>query len=297
MKVALITTHPGLIENKRIEDEVKALGHEFQLVDLTDFQYEINKGKLSVPGITDLEADVAVFRGIFISLKAISAVAEELTKKGIRMFDNSLLVHQYSINKITDTIKLASNNIPVAETYYSRNFDNYLNKAKELGYPVVVKLTRAGKGAGIYKFNDEDELKAFISDVEENGYKGASYLMQEFFDYKHDLRVLVIGGKIYAMKRIPREGDFRANFSLGGTVEIFEPDEETQQLALDALKSIDMSVGGVDVLIGKDLPAGKAGGRKIILEVNHTPGFVGMEEATNENITRKYVEHVIEKAK
>ena len=94
---------------------------------------------------------------------------------------------------------------------------------------------------------------------------------------------------MYSMKRIPGEGEFRANFSLGGKVEIFKPDLETRDMALEAMRAVELKVGGVDVLITKD-------GKKCILEVNHTPGFVGMEEATKENITRKYVELVIEKA-
>ena len=290
MKIALVTTLPGLAENERIKDEVFGLGHKFELVDLSGFSYSVDENGLSVPGLTDLEADIVVFRGIFLSLKAISAAAELLRRNGVKIFDNSLLKHEYSINKIADTAKLAREKIPTVKTYYARNFDNYLEKANEYGFPVVVKLTRAGKGAGIYKIDDETRLKEFIDNVQNEGYKASSYLLQEYFDYEHDLRILVIGGAMFTMKRIPPEGDFRANFSLGGSVEVFSADDETRQIALDALKAIDMTVGGVDVLIDKN-------GRKIVLEVNHTPGMVGMEEATKENITKKYVEHVIEKAR
>jgi len=289
MKIALLSTHPGLIENKRIREVVEDLKYEFQFVDLTNFGYEITDNKLNVPGITDLVADVAIVRGIFLSLKPISEAVDELRKRGTKVFDNSLLTHQYSINKITDILKLSKAGIPTPDTYYHRSFDGYTKAAQRIGYPVIVKLTRAGKGAGIYKMNDKQELEEFIVRMSEQGYVGSSYIMQEFFDYEHDLRMLVIGGRIYSMKRTPREGDFRANFSLGGSVELFKPDEETQQLALDALKAIDMTVGGVDVLIRKD-------GKKVVLEVNHTAGFVGMEKATGENITKKYVEHAIEKA-
>lgn len=289
MKIALITTHPGLIENKRIEEEVVALGHEFQLVDLTNFEYEVNDNGLFIPQISDLEADIAVFRGIFLSLKQISDTVKILKRKGIKVFDNSLLDHKYSINKITDTIKLGIDNIPMPKAYYSRKFDSYLEHADRLGYPLIVKLTRAGKGAGVEKFESKEELEVFITQKIQTEKNAAGLLMQEFIPYKHDLRILIIGGRMFAMKRIPREGDFRANFSLGGTVELFEPDVETQDLALRALKAVDMSVGGVDVLITED-------NQKYILEVNHTAGMVGMEEATKENITQYYVKHVIEKA-
>lgn len=290
MKIALATTHTGLIENKRIEEEVKALGHKFELIDLSGFNYFVENNELKIKGLTDTDADVVIFRGIFLSLKAIAAVAEGLRAKGVKIFDNSLLKHKYSINKITDFVLLANKKVSMPKAYYSRNFDDYLKVGKKLKYPLIVKLTRAGKGAGIYKMDNEEELEAFISQAQENGYKGASYIMQEYIPYVHDLRILVIGGKMFTMKRIPKEGDFRANFSLGGSVELFKPDVETQDLALKALKAVDMTVGGVDVLIDKE-------NKKYILEVNHTAGMVGMEEATGENITQIYVKHVIEKAK
>src|SRR3989344_1126064 len=184
MKITLITTH-DLIENKRIEEEVKALKHEFNLVNLKDFQYKIGE-KLEIPGITDLETDIAVFRGIFVSLKAISAAAEQLKLRGIKVFDNNLLVHQYSINKITDMLRLANRGVPVPKTYYARDFSNYLKVAKEFGYPVVVKLTRTGKGAGVYKLDSEKELQDKIAQAELYGYTASGYLMQEFIPYVHD---------------------------------------------------------------------------------------------------------------
>ena len=186
-------------------------------------------------------------------------------------------------------LRLANRGVVVPKTYYARDFSNYLKVAKEFGYPVVVKLTRTGKGAGVYKLNSEAELQDKIAQAELYGYTASGYLMQEFIPYVHDLRILVIGGRMYCMKRIPAEGEFRANFSLGGKVEPFKPDLETKDMALEAMRAVELKVGGVDVLITRD-------NKKYILEVNHTPGFVGMEEATKENITRKYVELVIEKA-
>ena len=50
-----------------------------------------------------------------------------------------------------------------------------------------------------------------------------------------------------------------------------------------------MSVGGVDILIDES-------GKRYILEVNHTAGFVGMEKATGKNIGRLYLEHALKYA-
>ena len=289
MKIYLATTRASLDENSRIEEEVKALGYEFKLLDLLKFEYSILNGKLLVEPTEDLP-DVLILRGIFNNIKGISAHVIGLKKKGIRVFDNGFLEHKYSINKISDLIKLSDNGIPVPDSYHLHDFDKFTRAAAEIGYPIVVKLTRTGKGAGVYKFDDQKELAEFISRVKENGNEAKNYLLQEFIDYKYDLRVLIIGDKIYCMRRIPGEGEFRANFSLGGSVEKFDLDEAGKKLAIAALDAVDISIGGVDILIDKE-------GRRYILEVNHTPGFTGMEKATGLNIGKIYLDFAIASAK
>lgn len=286
MRIALVTTLPSLSENKRIAEEVQALGYEFELVDAAGFSFVTADGVLNVPGLYDLQAEVIIVRGIFNALKPISTIIGSLRAKGARVFDNNFLEHKYSIDKVTDIIKLALAGVPVPGTVYLRDFESMYAKAREMGFPTVLKSTRMGKGASVFKLDSEAQLKDLLAGLEAGGKEAKSYLLQKYIDYKYDLRCLVIGEHIYTMKRIPASGEFRANFSLGGTVELFYLDEEGQELAKKALSVVGMSVGGVDILVGKD-------GKRYVLEVNHTAGFVGMEKATGENIGRVFVEHAI----
>lgn len=289
MKVTLITTLPGLVENTRIKEEVSTLGHEFNSVCLDDFKFEIKNGKLEISELTDINSDVVIVRGVFSSIKTIAAVIQKLKKNGVKVFDNNFLEHRYSIDKVTDIVKLSLNGILVPDTYYSRDWEDLPKFGNKLTYPLILKSTRMGKGAGVFKLNDEQELMSLIDELQNSDKNAKSYLMQEFVDYEYDLRVLVIGEEVFTMRRIPGEGEFRANFSLGGSVELFKLDNEGQELALRALNSIGMSVGGVDILIDK-------ADKRYILEVNHTAGMLGMEQATGKNITRIYVEHAIKSA-
>lgn len=290
MKIALITTLPSLAENKRIEEESVALGHEFELIDMSEFGFRIEGGFLVVEQIKDLDAEVVIVRGVFLAIKTISEIVKSLRKKGTKIFDNNFLEHRYSIDKVTDLVKLSLAGIPVPDTYYARTFDNYQDLAQKLGYPFVVKSSRMGKGAQVHKINSEDRLKKFINGLSSEGKSAKSFILQEFIDYVYDLRTLIIGEHVFTMRRIPAEGEFRANFSLGGTVEPFDLDEKGRMLAVDALTAVDMSVGGVDILIGQD-------DKRYILEVNHTAGFVGMEKATSQNIGKLYVEYAIADAR
>lgn len=290
MKIALVTTLPSLEENKRIEEEAVALGHEFNLVDMHDFGFRIERGKLQVEKLYGLDADVMIVRGVFLAIKTITEIVKSLRAEGTKIFDNNFLEHRYSIDKVTDLVKLSIKGILVPDTYYTRNFDDYPKLADELGYPFVLKSSRMGKGANVFKIETSEQLKDMIESLEKKGKSAKSFLFQEFIDYEYDLRCLVIGGRVYTMRRIPAEGEFRANFSLGGRVEPFELDEAGRKLAIDSMVVVDMSVGGVDILIAKDK-------KRYILEVNHTAGFVGMEKATGGNIAKVYLEHAIASAK
>lgn len=290
MKIALITTLASLIENKRIKEEVLARGHEFSLINLRDFKFHIRNSKFVVDELENLNADVLIVRGVFNSIRSISEVMKDLRLRGIKIFDNNFLVHQYSINKVVDMVKLSLAGVKVPDTAHLRTFEEYSPAAEKIGYPLIVKSTRMGKGVGVYKINDSKKLASFIDEVAEDGKSAKNYLLQQFIPYVHDLRVLVVGENIFTMKRIPAEGEFRANFSLGGSVEPFSLDKNGEMMAKQAMKVVEMSIGGVDILITeKD--------ERYVLEVNHTAGFVGMEKATGKNIGKLWVEYAIENAR
>ena len=279
MRIVVITTSAEMGEHGRIATEVKSLGWDFLLCNLNGFEYKIDRGKLVIEGFEIGGGDIVIPRGIFSSLHPICSLISCLRKEGVRVFDNNLLIHKYSINKLSDFIKLAKWGIPLPDSYYLRSFDKYQTIAEKLGYPMIIKLTKTGKGAGIYKIDSGADLQKFILSRQDEEIEASRYLLQEFIDYKYDLRVLIVGEKIFCMRRIPGKDEFRANFSLGGSVELFELDKKDQELAGKAMEAVDLQIAGVDLLITKD-------NRRYILEVNHTPGMLGMEEATKENITK-----------
>ncbi len=290
MRVVLVTTNPQLDENGRIAQEVKNLGYEFVLYNLREFEYKIIKGKFLVDNLEIKEDDIVIPRAIFRSVHQIAALVELLRKRGIKVFDNNFLKHKFSINKLTDIIRLSANAIPIPDCYHFHSFEKYFEAGRKLGYPLVIKLTRTGKGVGVIRIDDESHLRNFIEEQKGKGIEAKNYLVQKFIPYKLDLRVLIIGKEIFCMQRIPKEGEFRANYSLGGKVKAFELDEEGKKLALSAKEAVDLEVAGVDMLITEN-------NERYILEVNHTPGMLGMEEATGKNITGVYIRYAIDNAR
>ncbi len=288
MKITLLTNFSA-IENDRLAAEAAVLGHDLTIFNPKGNNPVIQDSRLIIEGLTDKKVDLVIARGILLAIKEIVAILKHLRQTGTKVFDNNLIDLNYSINKVTDLMKLALAGIKIPNTRHSHDFNHFVSLANQLKYPIIIKPTSTGKGVGVTKIDDEKELFEFTGKAIRDEKPAKRYIIQEFIPYIHDLRLLIIGDKVFCMRRIPREGDFRANFSLGGTVELFEPSDETVALAKKALSAVGMTVGGVDVLITKD--------SQYVLEVNHNPGFQGMELATKENIAKILLEHAIKTAK
>ena len=92
-----------------------------------------------------------------------------------------------------------------------------------------------------------------------------------------DVRCLVIGGKVVAaMKRTAAGDDFRSNLHRGGSAVTVRITKEEREAALRSAKVFGLGIAGVDLLRGSEGPK--------VLEVNSSPGFQGIEEATGKNI-------------
>ncbi len=290
MKIVLLSTIGPNFKIDRVVREAKSLGHECIPVSIGEIDLQIKNNELVLPGVTDLTADVVILHSIFTSVKNVISLVKHFRTKGIKVFDNNYSEIYYSINKVADLTKLALENFPLPNSFHTSSFEEYPTLCAEIGYPVIIKPIKTGKGRGIEKLEDPAQLEDFIKKAQSEEHSASYYLLQEFIPYEKDLRILIIGERVYAMRRFPREGDFRANFSLGGTVELITPDEETKALAKKALHCIGLSIGGVDVLITPE-------GKRYVLEVNHNPGIEGIESATGENIAKTYLEHALKNAR
>ena len=78
------------------------------------------------------------------------------------------------------------------------------------------------------------------------------------------------------MERIAKNGNFKANYSIGGSVAKFETTKELEWIALEISRILNLDIAGIDLLFDKQ-------GFKIC-EVNSSPGFEGMEKCCDINI-------------
>ena len=168
-------------------------------------------------------------------------------------------------------------NIPIPQTVFSIDPINIDEQIELLGGPpVIIKLQEGTQGMGVILAESKKSAKSII-DTFYN--MNASILLQEFVEESNgeDIRVIVVGNKVVAaMKRIGEKGDFRSNIHRGGTGEKVEVSDNEKKIALRAAKYLSLPVAGVDMIRSKKGP--------LLIEVNASPGFQGIEAFTKENV-------------
>jgi len=152
------------------------------------------------------------------------------------------------------------------------------------GAPVIIKLLEGTQGVGVVLGETHDSAKSVIQ-----AFRGAKVdiLVQEFIKEAEgaDIRCFVIDGKVVgSMMRQGPEGEFRSNLHRGGSAMRIKITPEERSTAVRAAKYLGLNVCGVDMLRSNHGP--------VVMEVNSSPGFEGMEKATNIDIAGKIIEFI-----
>ncbi|MDE6676975.1 MAG: RimK family alpha-L-glutamate ligase, partial [Clostridia bacterium] len=151
-----------------------------------------------------------------------------------------------------------------------------------LGLPVVVKECFGSLGKGVYKADTKEELREIAEQV-----KCKLHLFQKFIagSAGRDVRVIVIGGKVFSAMLRTSQTDFRSNVELGGKGEKFELGRDGITLCEAVARRLNLDYCGIDLLFGEN--------GFLVCEVNSNAFFGGMERVTGLNVARAYTEHII----
>lgn len=200
------------------------------------------------------------------------AVVNQLNLMGVPVVNGAHPISQ-SRDKLRCLQVLARHGLDVPRTMMARDRDNVTKLLREVGgLPAIVKLTRGTQGVGVMIAQTPKELKALLDTFWE---LGQEIIVQEFIRESRgrDVRALVVGNEVVgAMRRTARRGEFRSNLHRGGAGEPIDLPPDYKEAALEAARIVGLGVAGVDMLESKNGPK--------IMEVNSSPGFEGLEQAT-----------------
>ncbi len=208
------------------------------------------------------------------------AVVRQMEILGVPLFNKAATI-QTVADKLHTHQVLSENNMPTPATMLAKfpvDIDLIYNT---VGFPVVVKTLLGHNGSGVFLIENKEaflDLMELIGETNPN----IQLIFQQYVSQSkgRDLRLFVVDGQVVAaMERRAQEGAFKANYSQGGSVHEFIPDDNARELAIQTARILDIQVAGIDLLFSED-------GGYTICEANTFPGFKGLEKATKQNIPR-----------
>jgi RimK family alpha-L-glutamate ligase len=189
-----------------------------------------------------------------------------------------------AVDKYLASARLAAAGLPVPPTIVCQSPEDAIQAFFTLGGRVVVKPLFGSEGRGIALLDDEalaERAFRMLANM------GAVLYLQQFIPHDgFDIRALVVGQKVFAMRR-KNPNDWRTNVSRGATAEAIELDPELASLARRAAEAIAAPIAGVDLLPGRD-------GNLYVLEVNAVPGWKALAAAIQTDIAAAVLEYVEE---
>jgi gamma-F420-2:alpha-L-glutamate ligase len=205
------------------------------------------------------------------------AIVRQFERMGVPVFNNA-----DTLERVRDKLHahqiLAESNLPTPDTMLAKFPINVELVEETLGFPVIVKTLHGALGSGVFLIENAKSFQDLMTLVHETQ-PNILMIFQKFIASSkgRDLRVFVVQGKVVAsMQRTAKAGDFKANFSQGGSVEAFEIDKKAAEISIKTAAALNIQVAGIDLLFTED--------GYTICEANTFPGFKGLEKATGVNI-------------
>lgn len=243
-------------------------------------QDEIDLSKLELLFVLDIGAnDIGAF---FNRVGLLSA----LTEMGVRVINSvsSILLMR---NKAETMRRLISAGLPVPETLITESIDDAATFVRS-HFPCVLKPITGFGGLGVQLIEREFDLENIYDYLKFHSQmfgKGA-YLLQEYVHSPgYDIRALVLDNEVLTtMQRVGGEG-IATNIHSGGT-----PKKNTidvTDLSIKAAKSVRGYIVGVDIIPDED-------GKLWVLEANATPGWNGLQQVTDFDISARIARSLAE---
>jgi ribosomal protein S6--L-glutamate ligase len=231
---------------------------------------------------------IAIIRGSVAQKDAYMNLVSQLEKMGVAVVNSRETIGMCA-DKYRTSLRFAEKDVATPKTSLLQSIETLqdtLDTVEET-YPLILKTLRGSKGIGVIFIESRRQLDSIIQLLWKQD-ENTELLLQTYIKSDHDVRVLVLGDKIFAsMRRDVLKGDFRSNASLGAKVKEYKLSKEEKKLCLNAHKSVNGVYTAVDFI--------KNDKNIFVLEVNSSPGTSGIEEATGRNLMGELLDYFMDR--
>jgi len=286
LRICVLSREPNSYSTKRLVLEGEERGHTVEIIDTTRCYMAINAlaPEIHYDGKRLPRYDVVIPR-IGASITSYgTAVLRQFETLGTYCVNGSAGITA-SRDKLHAHQVLAGYKIGMPTTAFAASPKDTGNLIGLVGTaPLIVKLLESTQGKGVVLAETKKAAESVI-----DAFRGlkANFLVQDFVKEAsgEDIRCFVVAGKVVAsMRRTSAGDDFRSNLHRGGTAESVKLTAEERKTAIKSAKAFNLALAGVDLLRSNDGPK--------ILEVNSSPGFEGIENASKKNLAGQLYDHI-----
>jgi len=287
MKIIILSVGENIYSTQRLVEEAEHRGHQVRVINHTKCSVKLGDGKPQIifEGDNIINwPDVIIPRiGASVSRHG-AAIVKEFEMNSVFSTARSLGILRAQ-NKVRTLQIMNRKNIPIPQTVFSINPQNIDEQIELLGGPpVIIKLQEGTQGMGVILAESKKSAKSILDALYN---MNTNILLQEFVEESNgeDVRAIVVGNKVVAaMKRKGEKGEFRSNIHRGGTGENIQLSDKEREIALKATKYLSLPVAGVDMIRSKR--------GALLIEVNGSPGFQGIEAYTKVNIAAEVIKYI-----
>lgn len=286
MRIAILSRNKNLFSIRRLKQEAKKAGIQCDIINPLDCQLVIDGTETRVLAKSrPLPHYDAILPRIGASITEYGlSVVKHFEIQGVYAVNGSRAIAE-SRNKMRSLQVLSAAGLLVPATVMTRSTQSLRSAVEAVkGLPVVLKVLQGTQGVGVMLVHTPislgsvlDTLRTLDQDV----------IIQQFIveGAGRDFRVFVVGNRVVAsMMRTAPDGEFRSNIHRGGEANIVKLPEDFTRAAIRACKVLGLQVAGVDIMESNQGP--------MIIEVNSSPGFEGIEKATGLNVARSIIRHI-----
>lgn len=286
MKIAILSKGRKNYSTERLFKAAKKRGHTPVILDYTQCYMEIEERQPNVHYggrlVTGLDAIVPRISSNYTVYG--SAVVRQFETMGVYTPAKSIAIVR-SRDKLRSLQLLAREGIDIPKTAFANHPRDITDLIEQVGgAPLIVKLVESTHGMGVVIAETPKAAKSVIQAFYSIS---APILVQEFIREAdgNDIRTIIIGGKVVAsMLRRGLDEEFRSNIHMGGKGEKVELTKKEERLAIKAATRLGLDIAGVDMLRSSRGP--------LIIEVNSSPSFNGIEKTTKQDIASAVIEYI-----
>jgi ribosomal protein S6--L-glutamate ligase len=193
-----------------------------------------------------------------------------------------------SADKVSTYQRLMNHGINTIDTYYFINADesSHVQERLKTDEGIVIKTTCGMHGRGVMLVEEQKDVEQITQILCVNN---IDFLSQKFVRESSgtDIRAYIVGGRVVAvMRRQSKDGDFRANLSLGGVGTVTELTSYEENLVISAVKAVGLNCAGVDIMRTPD--------GSVVVELNASAGFC-IEKITGINVAGEIIRFIEQK--